>query len=231
MRGVDADTWRPGCLTSPLGRIHPPGRLGTNAMDTATLAVLGTLCGVVVTATVNLLSNSLNARQQRATTERQLQHAVDERLRTERRDAFTEYFAAYCALREKIEKEAETHTSRRRSSRRRRVVAPQPAPAAASGRRAATDVEEYAAEEAARFYQAYLVLWIIASDAVGEAAGQCTSDLWRLGGDSRSGDELRMAAGWARAKESRRALPQGTRADLGGPAADFLHTEEHAGAG
>jgi predicted kinase len=72
-------------------------------MDSATLAVVGTLSGVVITATAALLGNLLTARQQRATTERQLLHTVDERLRTERREAFVDYFAAYSALREKID--------------------------------------------------------------------------------------------------------------------------------
>jgi hypothetical protein len=45
-------------------------RLGTRAMDSATLAVVGTLSGVVITATAALLGNLLTARQQRATTER-----------------------------------------------------------------------------------------------------------------------------------------------------------------
>src|SRR3954466_8390029 len=163
---------------------QPEGRLGTRAMDSATLAVVGTLSGVVVTATAALLGNLLTARQQRATTERQLLHTVDERLRTERRTAFVDYFAAYSDLREKIAINAEAHASGTSG-----VAAPQPAQAAATGRRRATRVKEYAAEEAARFYRAYQALQITANDAVGEAAKQCTDYLWNLAGHSESGNQ------------------------------------------
>jgi hypothetical protein len=127
-----------------------------------------------------------------------------------RREAFVDYFAAYSALREKIDINAEAHASGTSG-----VAAPQPASAAATGRRRATGVEEYAAEETAQFYRAYQVLRLIASDAVGEAAKHCTDDLWSLAGYSKSGDQRSYDEGRARAKQSRRALRQAMREELG----------------
>ena len=95
--------------------------------------------------------------------ERQLLHAVSERLRTERRTTFVDYLSAYSDLREKINASAgnrpiETAThcpTRARGAKRARR---------------ASRVDEYAAEEAARFSRAYHTLRITGNDAVGEAA-------------------------------------------------------------
>jgi len=65
-------------------------------------------------------------------------------------------------------------------------------------------------------------LWPIASDAGGEAAKHCTDDLWGLAGYSKSGDQRCYDEGRARAKQSRRALRQAMREDLGVTAADPL---------
>jgi|tagenome__1003787_1003787.scaffolds.fasta_scaffold20719538_2 hypothetical protein len=190
--------------------VNPKGRLGSGAMDSATLAVVGTLCGVLVTATAALLGNLLTARHQRASTERQLLHTVHERLRTERREAFVDYFAAYSALREKIDIHAKAHAWGTNG-----VTAPQLPSVATTGRRGATGVEEYAARETAQFYRCYQVLRLIAGDAVGEAAKHCTDDLWGLAGCARSGDQSSYDEVRARAQRSRRALRQAMREELG----------------
>lgn len=178
-------------------------------MDPTTLAVVGTLSGVSITAIAALLGNLLSARQQRATTERQLVHAVCERLRTERRTTFVDYLSAYSDLREKINASAwnrpiETATP-----------LPHPAHAAPSGRRRASRVDEYAAEEAARFSRAYHTLRITGNDAVGEAAHRCTSDLWVLADLAAIGDRGEFEEGWQTAQRSRRALREAMRAELG----------------
>lgn len=184
------------------------GNRREEAMDPATLAVVGTLSGVVITAVAALLGNLLAARHQRATTERQLLHAVSERLRTERRTTFVDYLSTYSDLREKIN--AST------GSRPDETAAALPHPAqGASGRRRASRVDEYAAEEAARFSRAYHTLRITGNNAVGEAAHRCTSDLWVLADLAATGDPGEFEEGWQTAQRSRRDLREAMRAELG----------------
>ena len=86
---------------------------------------------------------------------------------------------------------------------------------AASGRRRASRVDEYAAEEAARFSRAYHTLRITGNNAVGEAAHRCTSDLWALADLAAIGDPGEFEEGWQTAQRSRRDLREAMRAELG----------------
>ena len=71
-------------------------------MDPAWIAVIGTLGGVVVTATSAVAVASLTTRSQRLTLDRQRDHDLAEHRRAERRETFIDYLAAYSELREKI---------------------------------------------------------------------------------------------------------------------------------
>ena len=71
-------------------------------MDPAWIAVIGTLGGVIVTATSAVAVAGLTTRNQRHTLDRQRDHELAERRRAERRETFIDYLAAYSELREKI---------------------------------------------------------------------------------------------------------------------------------
>jgi hypothetical protein len=113
--------------------------------------------------------------------------------------------AAYSDLREKIAAHAKADTR----------GATRATPTAASGRRRATRVEEYAGEQAARFGRAYHTLRITGNDAVGEAAHQCTSALWVLADFAARVVRTSTTRGRQTAKQTRCALRQPMREDLG----------------
>jgi gas vesicle protein len=59
-------------------------------MNTAWIAVIGTLGGVAVTAAAGLLTAMVTGRQQQATLERQFQQQTNSKVREERRAIFVE---------------------------------------------------------------------------------------------------------------------------------------------
>jgi hypothetical protein len=71
-------------------------------MNSAWIAVIGTLGGVVVTALSAVLVAWLTTRSQHLTLDRQRDHDIAEHRRAERREIFIEYLAAYSELREKV---------------------------------------------------------------------------------------------------------------------------------
>src|SRR4051812_12546993 len=125
-------------------------------MDPAWIAVIGTLGGVIVTATSAVAVASLTTRSQRLTLDRQRDHDLSEHRRAERRETFIDYPAAYSELRQKI-----------------LALNEQPPPHAAH-------LAEQFPVEVARFSRAYQALRIFSNPTTGQAAHDCSSHLWSL---------------------------------------------------
>jgi hypothetical protein len=143
------------------------------ALNSAWIAVLGTLGGVTVTATAGLLTAMLTARQQRATLERQIQRETKDKLREERRVAFVDYLKAYDTAMGKAQGVMDSRDSTPS------VQADLPRP-----------FETVAETEMGYVNQAYLTITITASrEQTREAAAESTSKLWRVGNAAMSGDK------------------------------------------
>jgi hypothetical protein len=125
-------------------------------MDPSWIAVIGTLGGVVVTSVSGITAGWLTIRGQRQNTDRQRAHEVAEHRRTERRETFVEYLAAYSELREKVLAMGEN-------------ASPATAPLA-----------EIHPLEVARYSRAYQELRIFSNPSTGEAARECSFHLWDL---------------------------------------------------
>lgn len=160
-------------------------------MDPAWIAVIGTLGGVVVTSASAIVVGWLTMRGQRRTAALHRLHDVSEHRRTERRETFVEYLAAYSELREKIlgitQREQPTTTAL---------------------------LELYPAE-VTRFSRAYQALRIFSSPPTGEAAHNCSSHLWALADAVRRGDKVAVAQDREEGRRLRRELRAAMQVELG----------------
>ena len=167
-------------------------------MESAWIAVIGTLGGVAVTAVAGLLTALLVGRQQRAAAERKFQHDTGQKIREERRSTFVEYLSAYDAGMGK----ARQVFNSRAESEPEEVTSLKP-------------FETVADPEMARVSQAYLTITITASGETREAADECTGALWKVGNAAMSGDESAFNLALEDAHAPRRALRAAMRKELG----------------
>jgi hypothetical protein len=160
-------------------------------MDSAWIAVIGTLGGVVVTSASAIVVGWLTVRGQRRNTALQRVHDVSEHRREERRETFVEYLAAYSELREKVlgmHEQAQPTT---------------------------TPLTELYPTEVARFSRAYQALRIFCSPPTGEAAHGCSSHLWDLADAVRRGDTEAIAQDRDEGRRLRRELRTAMQHELG----------------
>lgn len=160
-------------------------------MDPSWIAVIGTLGGVIVTATSAVAVAGLTTRNQRVTLDRQRDHELAEHRRAERRETFIDYLAAYSELREKI-----------------LALHEQPPP------RTAPLAEQFPAE-VARFSRAYQALRIFSNRATGQAAHDCSSHLWDLADAVRRNDIPAIAHDRDEGRRLRRILRTAMQHELG----------------
>ena len=168
-------------------------------MDSAWIAVIGTLGGVAITAISSILASALAARHQRVAAERQTAIAMAERSRKELREAFVEYLAAYSDLRDKIVL-LEKHAGALLQN---------------NSKEEAPTIEEYAPNEVARFSRSYHTLRITASSETGEAANRATSQLWDVSRAAQKGDYEIFVEKYASGRPLRRDLRAAMRRELG----------------
>lgn len=160
-------------------------------MDPAWIAVIGTLGGVIVTATSAIAVASLTTRSQRLTLDRQRDHDLAEHRRTERRETFIDYLAAYSELRQKI-----------------LTLHEQPPPHIGH-------LAEQFPTEVARFSRAYQALRIFSNPATGQAAHDCSSHLWSLADAVRRNDIPAIAHDRDQGRRLRRVLRAAMQQELG----------------
>ena len=147
--------------------------------------------GVVVTSITGILVGWLTLRGQRQNTDRQRAHEVAEHRRTERRETFVEYLAAYSELREKVLASAEN-------------ASPATGPLA-----------EIHPTEVARYSRAYQALLIFSTPPIGEAARKCSAHLWYLADAVRRGDRAAIAHDRDEGRRLRGALRTAMQHELG----------------
>jgi gas vesicle protein len=166
-------------------------------LNTAWIAVIGTLGGVAVTAAAGLLTATLTGRHQRATLERQFQQEADNRIHDERRSVFVDYLKAY------DDAIGRAHSIMNLGAT---VVSPQ------ADR--APPFETEAAAEMSRVNQAYLMITITALGDTRKAARDCTGTLWRIGRAAISGDKESFDREVEAAREPRERLRAAMRREL-----------------
>jgi hypothetical protein len=172
-------------------------RSSIGIVDSAWIAIIGTLSGVAITAITSILAVIVAARHQRLAADRQTAINTTERVRKELREAFVEYLAAYSDLRDKIVL-LEKHSC---ILRNRSEDAP--------------TIEEYAPLEAARFSRSYHTLRITASSETGEAANRATSQLWEVSRAAQNGDFEDFVNKYSSSRPLRRDLRAAMRKELG----------------
>lgn len=160
-------------------------------MDSAWIAVIGTLGGVVVTSVTGIMVGWLTIRGQRQNTDRQRAHEVAEHRRAERRETFVEYLAAYSELREKVLSMVDNASP------------------------ATVPLAEIHPTEVARYSRAYQALLIFSTPPTGEAANNCSAHLWDLADAVRRGDEAAIAHDRDEGRRLRGALRTAMQHELG----------------
>jgi hypothetical protein len=166
------------------------------------VVVVGTLGGVILTSVSGLLGIILTTRHQHAIGERQALHEVENRLRSERRETFVNYLAAYQDLYGKALAIADSRFQVRPESQ---LTEPP----------LAQNILEQAPEESARFSRAYHELVITGGLSTRKAARDCTSRLWDLAYASTEADAASFARLKDQARPSRQSLREAMRAELG----------------
>lgn len=165
-------------------------------MDSALLAVIGTLSGVVITAAVGLVGTILSGRNQRLSFALQLAAARSDQLRNERRAAYIEFLTAFGELRECV---LTKHRANLRDGRTNTAAALKPA--------------DYAPAEAAQFIRVCHLLRVSCSDAISGQAQACADQLWYLG-DNYYISSTEFDALYEQTRASRRSLEKAMRDDL-----------------
>lgn len=160
-------------------------------MDSAWIAVIGTLGGVVVTSISGIMIGWLTIRGQRENTDRQRAHEIAEHRRAERRETFVEYLAAYSELREKVLAMADNASP------------------------ATTPLSEIHPTEVARYSRAYQALLIFSTPPTGEAANNCSTHLWDLADAVRRGDRAAADHDRDEGRRLRGALRAAMQRELG----------------
>lgn len=167
-------------------------------MNSAWIAVVGTLGGVGLTAAAGLLTAMLTGRQRQETVERQFHHEEIQKIREERRAIFVEYLAAYDTA----------------MGRAYRVMNDSHVSAVTDSVHKGQPFETVAEEEMAGVNRAYLTITITASDETRQAADDCTGSLWRIGNAAMSEDRGAFDREVENAREPRRILRAAMRKEL-----------------
>jgi hypothetical protein len=163
----------------------------------AWIAVVGTLCGVMVTAMSGLLSGVLAARRQRTDAEWQAALNVKDQRRQELRDTFVDYLACYGALRDRI-----LVFHRLEATELRRGDSP-------------FLIESFAPDEATAFKRATHLIMITASAATSNAASLAAFQLWDVAAAAERRDSDRFTRELDAGSLLRRELYHAMRSELG----------------
>lgn len=167
-------------------------------MDSALLAVLGTLGGVAITAFSSIVGIWITTKNQRIAAERQLEVATFAKLRDERRAACVDYLTTYSSFREAVLAKHREHA------------------ATPSGATSPTlKPVEYARVAAADYQRAHHALQITFGDPIGQLEEAANVDLWNLG-DGYSASAAEFDRMWAEARKSRTRLYEAIRDNLYG---------------
>jgi hypothetical protein len=167
-------------------------------LDSAWIAVAGTLGGVAVTAVAGLFTAMLVGRQQRAALERQFQQETEKQIREERRAIFVDYLKAYDV-----------------AEARAFAVINSPAPTVLTQPDVPRPFETVAEMEVGNVNKAFLTLTITASGETCQAASECTGTLRIIGNAAMSGDVERFNREIETAREHMRHLRAAMRKELG----------------
>jgi hypothetical protein len=171
-------------------------------MNDPWVVVVGTLDGVILTSVSGLSGIILTARHQRAVAERQAQQEAKIRLRSERREIFVNYLAAY---RDVYDKALTIAGSRFHCGSNEK----------SSETLLAEDFLEQSPQESARFSRAYQELVITGGPSTRNAARDCTSKLWDLAHASTDADADSFAWLKDQTRPSRQRLRGAMRAEPG----------------
>jgi hypothetical protein len=166
------------------------------------IVVIGTLGGVVVTATAGLITAYLSSRQRVAEAEHQARLERQRQIRDERRAIFVEYLSAYRTM----------------YSRALEIAAQGGAPDNSSVtqvRVAMKLFERTATAEALEYSRTYYTVTISASKETREAADEATRTLWELAAAAVTGNQPAVEEADSNTAEPRRRLRSAMRADLG----------------
>lgn len=169
-------------------------------LDQSVITVIGTLGGVLVTATAGLLTALIAARNQRHHAAAESLAALQQKLREERRAAFLAYLQTYRALyaqalaiaRDPVRKHVESASSNR-----------------------AGLFEQEAPEQVLAFSDAHYELSIIAGRRVRNAARVCTAGIWKLATRCISGNPEEVREAESETRQPLRDLREAMRLELG----------------
>jgi hypothetical protein len=165
------------------------------------IVVIGTLGGVLLTATAGIVTAYLSGRQR--ITEAKYQAAVEQnrQVRNERRDIYVDYFSTYRTM------YSRAHALAADGGRADQVHVN-------TARGPLWVFENIATEEVLDFSRSFYALSICASEATREAADEATSTLWKLAGACVMGDQAAVEEADSETHEPRRRLRAAMLADL-----------------
>lgn len=146
-------------------------------MGGAWIAVIGTLCGVGLTAVSGLISSVLVARRARSDAEWQAAEAIKDKRRLEVREAFVDFLTCYTALRDRILVFNERHVPQSPGDTRFVIESVAPDESTAFKRSADMLLITAAAETSETATRASLGLWALAAAAERRDAVQFIREL------------------------------------------------------
>jgi hypothetical protein len=170
-------------------------------VDSQWIAVAGTLGGVIITATVGLLTADMTGRQQKAKELREASLRLQSNLRDERRRAYVAYLSDYRVV-----------YSRAHQLARDNDATLDGFPVRVSEHA----FEQRFPDEVTAFSRSYYELSITAGEPVREAADACTNTIWKLAVAAVSGNATAVAVADEATHEPRRALRAAMREELNG---------------
>lgn len=170
-------------------------------MSSAWIVVIGTLGGVLVTATAGIVTAYLSGRQR--ITEAKYQAAVEQekQIRNERRDIYVDYLTTYRSM------YSRAHALAADGGCADQVNAN-------TSRVALWVFEHVATKEVLDFSRSFYALSICAGQATREAADEATATLWDLAHACVMGDQAAVAEADSKTHEPRRRLRAAMLADL-----------------
>jgi hypothetical protein len=174
-----------------------------SSVDTAWIAVIGTLAGVGITVLGGISTALIASKNQRLTAEQQNKYQVSDKLRKERRDVFVEYLTSY----QKMYGEARIIADRRFRGGESSAI---PDGQFEAGR----IFERHAPQQAIELGRAYYTLVITSGPGVRFAADACTSTLWAVARASVAGDSATYDTALNDASRARKVLRDKMREEL-----------------
>jgi hypothetical protein len=162
-------------------------------VDAASVAVVGTLAGVALSAAAALAGTLVSQRSQQVLAREQLRHQSSLKTRDELREAFVSYLEAYDSAFLLAQQVAAQRTSDSGEQIQWAVVA---------------------AEEMGRLRRAYLVLTIAAGPEVRQASNDCLGAIWSMGESAAVGDNEGFVQAIESSNEPRDRLRETMRRQL-----------------